>query len=117
MKLVVMGHPVGKDGVQRIAAISVRADGQLVVEAEDPRVSSELVTLVEKQIASGGFVYHTGRYEPSQEQPQTHITYVVKQGPRDPYFGRALMDTVARFWTGRRLGGYEINGFASYIED
>ncbi len=116
MRLVVMGNRVGKEATQCIATISVNSDGQLDVDAIDPDVQAALSALIQKQMQAGGFVAQVGRYEPSEEQPDTHVSYAIKQAPSDTYFDWALESTVSMYWTGKQAGDYEINGFASYID-
>lgn len=117
MRFVVMGSRVGTDEIQPIATISLSADYQLVVDARDPSVRSALIALIEKWLMAGGFFAQVSRYEPSEEQPKTHVSYAIKQKPRDTYFDWALESVVARYWTGELAGNYEIHGFASYVEE
>jgi hypothetical protein len=112
-----MGNRVGEETTHRIAIISVNPDAGLVIDAIDPAVQEALAALIEKQMQAGGFAAQVGRYEPSDEQPEAHVTYVIKQDPHDAHFDWALESVASMYWTGQRAGNYEINGFGSYIDN
>jgi hypothetical protein len=110
-----MGERIGSEGTQQIGAITVDEDGQIRAESDDPGVASDLNELIRRQLRTGGFVCQMSRFEPNDFRPERHVVYAIKQRPQDRHFGWALESTVSMFWTGERVGDYEINGFASYL--
>jgi hypothetical protein len=116
LRVVIIGNPPGHLSDRRLLAEIVVRGRALVITSSVPPIRVDVQSLVNRQLAGPGFSYRTGRYTPSPEDPQDHTTFLVQQHPGDQYFGAAVKDTL-RIWNGASVGGFEINGFASYVEE
>lgn len=116
MPYIVMGTKVGEDELLPIAAMFVDDQRRLMVKAEDPEVRDGLIGLAVRWLDAGGFIAHVGRTGPNEEQPEIHESYALVQRPGEAHFDVALDSVVSRYWTGERVGDYEINGFASHFD-
>ncbi len=114
MRYAVMGTRLGDDQLRMIATMFVDGRGRLIVQAEDHAVRDDLIALAERWLHAGGFIAHVDRSVPNDDNPETHESYAIIQRPGDTHFDWALDSVVSRYWTGERVGNYEINGFASH---
>jgi len=114
MRLVILGNKIDKTKLKQIAWIDVHENGDLSVDAIDSAVQDGVLALANAQLANGGFFLHVGQIDPTDEN--RHVTYAIARDSSQEHFDWALEATVATLWTGERVGRYEINGFASYVE-
>jgi hypothetical protein len=115
VKLVIVGKKIGKTKLKPIAWIDVTDDGDLFVDALNEDVQDDVLALTNRQLEGGGFFVQMGAADPQDES--RHRMYSFGRDPTQRHFDEALKATVAIAWTGERVGNYEINGFASYVED
>jgi hypothetical protein len=113
VRLVIVGNKVGKSELKQIAWLDVHENGDLFVGAIDDAVQDGVLALTNDQLANGGFFVQVGKVDPDDES--RYITYTYSRSATQTYFDLALKATVAMLWTGKQVGSYEINGFASFI--